>query len=266
MSRRTVMSRRTRTALVLLPLATCLALTGCGEDKKDSPSWATAAPSASSTSAAPGTPSASGGSATASTAASRSEAPASKPAVEQPPANEVQGLLSEMNYDVKVTGSYDAQTVAAVKRFQAKHKLEATGVVDDATWDEMMTTSATMKPSAPPTQTADGLDFDGTWWSSGSFYRSKNRQCVVHEQEWQRAVVRGSKSASVEAHSAAKALGCDPDVWTPNGMQHDMVDLAPADGESCSASQAGDIAIGTYPNAICNQETEGVWKWQVMSG
>lgn len=58
----------------------------------------------------------------------------------------IQYALSELSLiydgmdDVKVTGEYDAPTAAAVKEFQEKHGIPATGCVDRETWDAIADT------------------------------------------------------------------------------------------------------------------------------
>ena len=49
----------------------------------------------------------------------------------------IQRILQTMGLPVAVTGYYNAQTEAAVKRFQQSVRLPATGIVDAATWDRL---------------------------------------------------------------------------------------------------------------------------------
>ncbi|MBQ8926774.1 MAG: peptidoglycan-binding protein [Oscillospiraceae bacterium] len=51
----------------------------------------------------------------------------------------VQGLLQEYGCSPEITGRYDADTAAAVMRFQHMALLPPTGVVDCATWNALAT-------------------------------------------------------------------------------------------------------------------------------
>ncbi|MGW5846810.1 L,D-transpeptidase family protein [Streptomyces sp. NPDC055254] len=144
--------------------AVALAATACGPQKAESAGSSSAAPSAptadASPSASPSTdakpgdasPSASP-SASASTSPSASVKPS--PTVKQVMANgddseqvrELQARLKQLKLmSVAPTGFYGSKTTAAVKTFQSKNGLGATGSVDEPTWKKIQT--ATKKPTA----------------------------------------------------------------------------------------------------------------------
>ncbi|MFB7466794.1 peptidoglycan-binding protein [Streptomyces sp. NPDC056224] len=151
--------------------AVALAATACGPQKSESAGSASSAPSSPmagatpeaspTTDAKPGdaSPSASP-SASASASASPSASPS--PTVKQIMANgddsdqvrELQARLKQLKLmSVAPTGFYGTKTTAAVKSFQSKHGLNATGSVDETTWKKIQ--SSTKKPTAdelrPPT-------------------------------------------------------------------------------------------------------------------
>lgn len=112
-------------------------------------------------------------------------------------------------------------------------------------------------------QGSEGAD-DRTWYrSSSGLYRSRQKICVQLEETWQAAVRAGKKSASIKAHDDAILAGCDPAVWTPNGVKHATVHESHYDGESCSSSEAGTVAIFDDTYAVCTQQVEDQWTWEV---
>ncbi|MFD3539510.1 peptidoglycan-binding protein [Streptomyces sp. NPDC058662] len=157
---------RQRVIIRTLGLATAVALaaTACGPQKAESAGSSSSAPSAptadASPSASPSTdakpgdasPSASP-SASASTSPSASVKPS--PTVKQVMANgddseqvrELQARLKQLKLmTVAPTGFYGSKTTAAVKAFQSKNGLTATGSVDEPTWKKIQ--AATKKPTA----------------------------------------------------------------------------------------------------------------------
>jgi peptidoglycan hydrolase-like protein with peptidoglycan-binding domain len=55
----------------------------------------------------------------------------------------LQQKLASLGYNVTADGSFGPGTTAAVKQFQTDHKLPATGVVDQATWNALLTATPT---------------------------------------------------------------------------------------------------------------------------
>lgn len=51
----------------------------------------------------------------------------------------LQQKLVQLGYQVSVDGSFGPGTTTAVKQFQSDHHLPATGVVDQATWNALLT-------------------------------------------------------------------------------------------------------------------------------
>lgn len=112
-------------------------------------------------------------------------------------------------------------------------------------------------------QGSEGAD-DRTWYrSSSGLYRSRQKICVQLEETWQAAVSARKKAASVKAHDDAIRAGCDPAVWTPNGVEHRTVYESHYDKESCSSSEAGTVAVFDDTYAVCTQQVEDVWTWEV---
>ncbi|MFD9357630.1 L,D-transpeptidase family protein [Streptomyces sp. NPDC060031] len=170
---------RQRVIIRTLGVATAVALaaTACGPQKSESKGSASASPSAP---AADPTPSASASSdakpgdaspsPSASASASKSPSPSPSPTVKQVMANgddseqvrELQARLRQLKLmTVAPTGFYGSKTTAAVKSFQGKNKLTATGGVDEPTWKKIQ--SLTKKPTAdelrpPAVNEADAPD------------------------------------------------------------------------------------------------------------
>ncbi|MDD9378392.1 L,D-transpeptidase family protein [Streptomyces sp. ZAF1911] len=152
-----------------LATAVALAATACGPQKTDatgSGSSAPASPTAvASPDASPSTdakPGDASPSASPSTSASPSASASPSPTVKQVMANgddselvrELQARLRQLKLmTVAPTGFYGSKTTAAVKSFQSKNGLSATGGVDEPTWKKIQ--NATKKPTAdelrPPT-------------------------------------------------------------------------------------------------------------------
>ncbi|WP_266948928.1 L,D-transpeptidase family protein [Streptomyces sp. NBC_01551] len=164
-----------------LATAVALAATACGPQKAESSGSASSSPSASAavsspetspssdnkpageTSASPSaSPSSASPSASASASVSAPPSPSAPPAVKAIMANgdeseqvrELQARLRQLKLmSVAPTGFYGSKTTAAVKSFQSKHGLTATGSVDAATWKKIQ--DLTKKPTAaelrPPT-------------------------------------------------------------------------------------------------------------------
>ncbi|MFB6519541.1 peptidoglycan-binding protein [Streptomyces sp. NPDC056401] len=152
-----------------LATAVALAATACGPQKTDatgSGSSAPASPTAvASPDASPSTdakPGDASPSASPSTSASPSASTSPSPTVKQVMANgddselvrELQARLRQLKLmTVAPTGFYGSKTTAAVKSFQSKNGLSATGGVDEPTWKKIQ--NATKKPTAdelrPPT-------------------------------------------------------------------------------------------------------------------
>ncbi|MFD9336376.1 L,D-transpeptidase family protein [Streptomyces sp. NPDC060028] len=157
--------------------AVALAATACGPQKSEAKGSASASPSAP---AADPTPSASASSdakpgdaspsPSASASASTSPSPSPSPTVKQIMANgddseqvrELQARLRQLKLmTVAPTGFYGSKTTTAVKSFQGKNKLTATGGVDEPTWKKIQ--SLTKKPTAdelrpPAVNEADAPD------------------------------------------------------------------------------------------------------------
>ncbi|MFD9477096.1 MULTISPECIES: peptidoglycan-binding protein [Streptomyces] len=158
--------QRQRVIIRTIGVATAVALaaTACGPQKTEpaasassvsSSPTAGASPEASpSTDNKPGEASASP-SASASASASASPSASPSPSVKQIMANgdeneqvrELQARLRQLKLmSVAPTGFYGSKTTAAVKTFQSKHGLNATGSVDEATWKKIE--GASKKPTA----------------------------------------------------------------------------------------------------------------------
>ncbi|MFD3699952.1 peptidoglycan-binding protein [Streptomyces sp. NPDC058646] len=154
--------------------AVALAATACGPQKAESTGSVSSAPSSPTAGASPETstdnkPSAdASASASASASAPASASPSAKPSSSPSPAvkpimangdeteqvRELQARLRQLKLmNVAPTGFYGSKTTAAVKSFQSKNGLGATGSVDEATWKKIE--AATKKPTAeelnPPT-------------------------------------------------------------------------------------------------------------------
>ncbi|WRZ57493.1 L,D-transpeptidase family protein [Streptomyces sp. NBC_01294] len=147
--------------------AVALAATACGPQKTESAGSASSASSSPTAGASPeaspttdNKPGEASPSASASASASPSASPS--PSVKQIMANgddtdqvrELQARLRQLKLmSVAPTGFYGSKTTAAVKSFQSKNALNATGSVDEATWKKIQ--SASKKPTAaelrPPT-------------------------------------------------------------------------------------------------------------------
>ncbi|MEU9255309.1 L,D-transpeptidase family protein [Streptomyces sp. NPDC048270] len=160
---------RQRVIIRTLGVATAVALaaTACGPQKSESAGSASSAPSSPTAGASPESspsadnkPASPSPSASASASASPSASPS--PTVKQVMANgddseqvrELQARLKQLKLmSVAPTGFYGTKTTAAVKSFQSKNGLNATGSVDEPTWKKIQ--SATKKPTAdelrPPT-------------------------------------------------------------------------------------------------------------------
>ncbi|MFI6145272.1 peptidoglycan-binding protein [Streptomyces sp. NPDC051109] len=164
---------RQRVIIRTLGVATAVALaaTACGPQKTEPAGSASKVPSAS---AAGSTPESSPStddkpadaspspSASASQSASPSASASPSPTVKAIMANgdeseqvrELQARLKQLKYmTVAPTGFYGSKTTAAVKSFQSKNGLTASGAVDEATWKKIQ--SVSKKPTAdelrPPT-------------------------------------------------------------------------------------------------------------------
>lgn len=159
--------QRQRVIIRTIGVATAVALaaTACGPQKAES---AGSASSASSTPTAGATPEASPSTdnkpAEASPSASASASPSASPSPSVKPimangddseqVRELQARLKQVKLmSVAPTGFYGSKTTAAVKTFQSKNGLTATGSVDAATWKKIQ--SSSKKPTAdelrPPT-------------------------------------------------------------------------------------------------------------------
>ncbi|MEW2139929.1 L,D-transpeptidase family protein [Streptomyces sp. NPDC005409] len=146
--------------------AVALAATACGPQKAESTGSASSAPSspvagaspdASPSDNKPGDPSPSA-SPSASASASASPSPTVKAIMangdESEQVRELQARLKQLKLmTVAPTGFYGSKTTAAVKTFQSKHSLTASGAVDEASWKKIQ--SLSKKPTAdelrPPT-------------------------------------------------------------------------------------------------------------------
>ncbi|WP_326748793.1 L,D-transpeptidase family protein [Streptomyces virginiae] len=142
--------------------AVALAATACGPQKTEpvaSASSASSSPTAgTSPEASPSTddkPGEASKSPSASASASPSTSASASPAVKAIMANgdeneqvrELQARLRQLKLmSVAPTGFYGSKTTAAVKSFQSKHGLNATGSVDEATWKKIE--GASKKPTA----------------------------------------------------------------------------------------------------------------------
>lgn len=154
-----------------LATAVALAATACGPQNTESAGSGSSAPASPTAVASPdaspstdGKPGDASPSASPSTSASPSASASAspKPTVKQVMANgddselvrELQARLRQLKLmTVAPTGFYGSKTTAAVKSFQAKNGLSATGGVDEPTWRKIQ--NATKKPTAaelrPPT-------------------------------------------------------------------------------------------------------------------
>ncbi|MFI8343516.1 peptidoglycan-binding protein [Streptomyces sp. NPDC085639] len=160
--------QRQRVIIRTIGVATAVALaaTACGPQKTESVGSVSSAPSSPTAGASPETsPSTDdkpSGSPSPSASASASPSASPSPSVKQIMANgdeseqirELQARLKQLKLmSVAPTGFYGSKTTAAVKTFQAKNGLNATGSVDEATWKKIQ--SSSKKPTAdelrPPT-------------------------------------------------------------------------------------------------------------------
>ncbi|CAM5501509.1 L,D-transpeptidase family protein [Streptomyces avidinii] len=160
--------QRQRVIIRTIGLATAVALaaTACGPQKTESVGSASSAPSSptagASPEASPSTDDKPSGSPSPSASASASPSASPSPSVKQIMANgdeseqirELQARLKQLKLmSVAPTGFYGSKTTAAVKSFQSKNGLNATGSVDEATWKKIQ--SSSKKPTAdelrPPT-------------------------------------------------------------------------------------------------------------------
>lgn len=164
-----------------LATAVALAATACGPQNAESAGSSSSAPASPTAVASPEiSPSSDGkpGDASPSPSASPSKSaspsasasPSPSPTVKQIMANgddsdqvrELQARLRQLKLmSVAPTGFYGSKTTAAVKSFQAKNKLTATGGVDEPTWKKIQ--SSTKKPTAdelrpPAVNEADAPD------------------------------------------------------------------------------------------------------------
>ncbi|MFD8631665.1 MULTISPECIES: L,D-transpeptidase family protein [unclassified Streptomyces] len=160
---------RQRVIIRTLGIATAVALaaTACGPQKSESAgssSSASSSPTAGATpEASPSTDNKPGdASPSASASASASASPSATPAVKAIMANgdesdqirELQARLKQLKLmSVAPTGFYGSKTTAAVKSFQSKNALTASGSVDDATWQKIqkLTKKPTEEELRPPT-------------------------------------------------------------------------------------------------------------------
>ncbi|MET9321225.1 L,D-transpeptidase family protein [Streptomyces sp. NPDC003038] len=163
--------QRQRVIIRTLGIATAVALaaTACGPQKAESAGSASSAPSASTAGPSPETspstddkPADASPSASPSKSASPTPSSSPSPTVKQIMANgddseqvrELQARLRQLKLmSVAPTGFYGSKTTAAVRSFQSKNGLGATGSVDEATWKKIQ--GASEKPTAeelrPPT-------------------------------------------------------------------------------------------------------------------
>ncbi|WP_284575909.1 L,D-transpeptidase family protein [Streptomyces sp. 2P-4] len=156
-------------------VAVALAATACGPSESAPAGAASAVPSASAAQPSPSaSPSDDGKAASPSPSASQSASPSASaspsPTVKAIMANgddseqvrELQARLKQLKLmSVKPTGFYGSKTTSAVKSFQAKNGLPATGAVDAATWKKIQAMSK--KPTAdelrpPAVNEADAPD------------------------------------------------------------------------------------------------------------
>ncbi|MEV7522949.1 L,D-transpeptidase family protein [Streptomyces sp. NPDC091371] len=162
---------RQRVIIRTLGIATAVALaaTACGPQKSESAGSASPASSSPTAGATPETspstdnkPGEASPSPSASASASASPSPSASPTVKAVMANgddseqvrELQARLKQLKLmSVAPTGFYGSKTTAAVKSFQSKNGLTASGSVDEETWKKIQ--KATKKPTAdelrPPT-------------------------------------------------------------------------------------------------------------------
>lgn len=131
-----------------------LTLTGCATTASTSSpsvpavtsSSPSATPAAVESSATP-SPSAATPSETATPSATQSANALLAPGATGDQVRELQARLSQLSwYEGAITGTYDDPTTAAVSGFQAKRTFEATGVVDQQTWDSLL--SMTRQPTS----------------------------------------------------------------------------------------------------------------------
>ncbi|MFI5759973.1 MULTISPECIES: L,D-transpeptidase family protein [unclassified Streptomyces] len=152
-----------------LATAVALAATACGPQKAESTGSGSSAPASPTAVATPdaspstdGKPGDASPSASASASPSASASASPSPTVKQVMANgddseqvrELQARLRQLKLmSVAPTGFYGSKTTAAVKSFQSKNGLTATGGVDEPTWKKIQ--NSTKKPTAdelrPPT-------------------------------------------------------------------------------------------------------------------
>ncbi|CAL9521500.1 hypothetical protein SUDANB120_03855 [Streptomyces sp. enrichment culture] len=156
-------------------VAVALAATACGPSESAPAGAASAVPSTSASDPSPSSsPSDDGKAASPSPSASQSASPSASaspsPTVKAIMANgddseqvrELQARLKQLKLmSVKPTGFYGSKTTSAVKSFQAKNGLPATGSVDAATWKKIQ--AASKKPTAdelrpPEVNEADAPD------------------------------------------------------------------------------------------------------------
>ncbi|WP_411105774.1 L,D-transpeptidase family protein [Streptomyces sp. cmx-4-9] len=168
---------RTRVMIRTLGVATAVALaaTACGPQKAESTGSASASPSSPAAGASPTAtsddkPAEPSDSASPKPSASASQSPSAKPSssVSPTPAvkpimangddteqvRELQARLRQLKLmSVAPTGFYGSKTTAAVKTFQSKNGLTATGSVDAATWKKIEAASKKPTPQElnPPT-------------------------------------------------------------------------------------------------------------------
>ncbi|MEU7551278.1 L,D-transpeptidase family protein [Streptomyces sp. NPDC044571] len=159
---------RQRVIIRTLGVATAVALaaTACGPQKTEPAGSASSVPSASTAGSSPSSPSPDSKPAdpSPSASASQSASPSASPSPtvkaimangdESEQVRELQARLKQLKYmTVAPTGFYGSKTTAAVKAFQAKNGLTASGAVDEATWKKIQ--SVSKKPTAeelrPPT-------------------------------------------------------------------------------------------------------------------
>ncbi|WP_308434349.1 L,D-transpeptidase family protein [Streptomyces litmocidini] len=158
---------------VVLAAAAVALAAGCTPDAAGTGTGAGTAPAPSS--AAPGTapaatpttddkPPSPSASATAPSAASPSAAPSTgKPLMDDGDENEqvreLQARLRQLDFfDRAPTGFYGTMTAASVRKFQARRGLPETGVVDAATWQQLL--SVTRKPTADELEPATTNELD----------------------------------------------------------------------------------------------------------
>ncbi|MFE9791836.1 peptidoglycan-binding protein [Streptomyces goshikiensis] len=160
-----------------LATAVALAATACGSQKTENTGSASTAPSASAAVTTPesspssddkpagdpsASPSASASSASPSASASASSSPSASPSVKAVMANgddseqvrELQARLKQLKLmSVAPTGFYGSKTTTAVKSFQSKNGLTASGSVDAETWKKIqgLTKKPTTDELRPPT-------------------------------------------------------------------------------------------------------------------